>query len=112
MEMEIIRNYDPFITLKIEFKTANDFHTNLTNKYKALLNTLQLTDEDLIILSANPHNRRDPITEPIQIPNNITVMIPYFYTTRSGKQPESRATSNGKTSLRPPVMDSQMSPSQ
>ena len=54
MEMDMIRIYDTFITLKIEFETSIDLHTNLAMKYKALLSTLQLTDEDLII-----RNKRD-----------------------------------------------------
>ena len=79
-EMDNVRNYDTFVTLKIDFDTADNFHTNLGAKYRTFVTTLQLVDEELIVLSANPANRRDPIMKPTDIPNNITGMIPYFYT--------------------------------
>lgn len=60
--------------------TADNFHVNPGNIYKAFVTTLQLDDEDLIVLSANSGNRRYPIRKPTEIPNNITGMIPYFHT--------------------------------
>lgn len=85
-EIDKIHNYDTFVALKIDFETAIDFHTNQARKHKALLTTLLLTDEYLIIASTNPANRRDPITDPKEMPTNITGVIPYFCTnSRSDK---------------------------
>ena len=80
-ELDNVRYNDTFITLKMDFATADDFATNLYEKYKVFLNTLQIVDESLIILSANPSIRRDPIFQPEEIPTTVTGMIPYFHTT-------------------------------
>ena len=80
-EIDNVRYNDTFITLKVDFATADDFATNLHEKYKAFLQTLQIVDDSLIILSANSSIRRDPIFQPEEIPTTVTGMIPYFHTT-------------------------------
>ena len=80
-EFDNVRFNDTFITLKVDFTTADAFAAILSNKYKTFLTTLQIIDDSLIILSANPTIRRKPIFLPADIPTNVTGMIPYFHTT-------------------------------
>jgi len=80
-ELDNVRYNDTFITMKVDFTTADSFATTLSDKYKSFLTTLQIIDDSLIILTANPTIRRAPILLPADIPTNVTGMIPYFYTT-------------------------------
>ena len=75
-----VQCFDTYITLKIEFEDDTDLHINLRNKYIVFLTTLQLVDQDLILLTANPENWRDIISDPASLPSRMTGMIPYFYT--------------------------------
>jgi len=80
-EIDNVRYNDTFITLKIDFTTADAFTTTLADKYKSFLTTVQIVDDSLIVLTANPYTRRTPIFLPADIPTTVTGMIPYFYTT-------------------------------
>ena len=79
-EMDEVRYFDTYITLKIEFEDDTDFHINLRKKYMEFLTILQMIDQDLILLTANPANLRDIISNPASLPSRMTGMIPYFYT--------------------------------
>ena len=59
-ELDNVRYNDTFITLKVDFTTADAFVTTLPDKYKSFLSPVQIIDDSLIVLTANLYIRRTP----------------------------------------------------
>ena len=81
--------FETYITVKIHFPNDKDFISTLRKRYHYFLSTLQLADENAVLLSVNPDRAGSipTIQNPDSLPSRMTALTPYFTsTTKANRQ--------------------------